>query len=153
MGLNFDAYEKNTPKDGVVDRVQLVKYPSSIGFLEPHSDPYKFQKLFISGYMSKKDKDFTGLGFYLIDKDNKIVEIENRIDTGDIGLGYSTVQHGVAPVNINKSPDWNDINDGRWFLSMYSNQSDEVNNRHTGYSIDNNIKIFNENDYQIRPVK
>ena len=43
-----------------------------------------------------------------------------------MGLGYATVQHGVAPVNINKNPDWDDINDGRWFLSMYSNQSDEV---------------------------
>tara|TARA_A100001015_G_scaffold253903_1_gene294378 strand:- start:28 stop:936 length:909 start_codon:yes stop_codon:yes gene_type:complete len=152
MGLDFNAYEKNTPKDGVIDRVQLVKYPSSIGFLEPHSDPYKYQKLFISGYMSKKDQDFTGLGFYLIDQNDKIVEIENDIDIGDVGLGYSTVQHGVAPVNINKNPDWDDINDGRWFLSMYSNQSDEVKERHTGHSLENTVDIINQTDYQIRPI-
>ena len=58
MGLNFDEFENNTPKHGVVDRVQLVRYPSSIGYLEPHSDPYKHQKLFISGYMSKQKKRF-----------------------------------------------------------------------------------------------
>ncbi len=153
MGLDSHAYEKNTPKNGVVDRVQLVKYPSSIGYLEPHSDPYKYQKLFISGYMSKKDIDFKGLGFYLIDVNDKIVEIENRIELGDLGLGYATVQHGVAPVNMHKKPDWNDIDDGRWFLSMYSNQSDEVKDRHTGHSLENKIEIKNECDYQIRPIK
>ena len=36
MGLNPKEYEKNTPKDGVVDRVQVVQYPSKIGYLEPH---------------------------------------------------------------------------------------------------------------------
>ena len=28
-------------------------------------------------------------------------------------------------------PNWLDVNDGRWFLSMYSNESDEVKSRHT----------------------
>ena len=82
MGLNFNEFENNTPKNGVVDRVQLVRYPSSIGYLEPHSDPYKHQKLFISGYMSKQKQDFDGLGFYLIDKFNKIVEVEEKIEVG-----------------------------------------------------------------------
>jgi len=56
-------------------------------------------------------------------------------------LGYATIQHGVAPVNINKQPNWEDVNDGRWFLSMYSNESDEVKNRHTGHSLKNEIVI------------
>tara|TARA_B100001123_G_C15254071_1_gene1003938 strand:- start:907 stop:1803 length:897 start_codon:yes stop_codon:yes gene_type:complete len=153
MGLNFDEFEKNTPKNGVVDRVQLVRYPSSIGYLEPHSDPYKHQKLFISGYMSKQNEDFDGLGFYLIDKFSNIVEVENNIDVGDLGLGFATVQHGVAPVNLTKKPNWEDMNDGRWFLSMYSNQSDEVKVRHTGQSIKNQISINNENNYVIKPLK
>lgn len=151
MGLNFNEFENNTPKNGVIDRVQLVRYPSSIGYLEPHSDPYKHQKLFISGYMSKQKQDFDGLGFYLIDKFNKIVEVEDKIEVGDLGLGFATVQHGVAPVNLNKKPNWDDINDGRWFLSMYSNQSDEVDQRHTGYSISDKIIIENEKEYRIRP--
>jgi hypothetical protein len=134
MGLNPTEYEKNTPKDGVVDRIQVVQYPSRIGYLEPHTDPHANQRLIFSGYMSKKGEDFEGLGFYLIDNNNEIVEVEHLIDTGDVGIGYSTIYHGVAPVNTNKNPNWDDINDGRWFLSMYSNASDEIKKRTTSAS-------------------
>ena len=141
MGLNPKKYEKNTPKDGVVDRVQIVQYPSQIGFLEPHSDPYKYQRLFFSGYMSKKGEDFNGLGFYLVGEGNKVMSVEDSIDIGDIGIGYASVYHGVAPVNIDKKPKWEDMNDGRWFLSMYSNQSDEVKSRHTGYAVTEKLAL------------
>ena len=32
MGLNFKEFEKNTPKDGIVDRIQVVQYPSKMVF-------------------------------------------------------------------------------------------------------------------------
>jgi len=131
MGLKPTEYENNTPKDGVIDRIQVVQYPSKIGYLEPHADPYKHQRLFHSAYMSKKGINFEGLGFYLIGKNDKIVEVEDLIDVGEVGIGYATVYHGVAPVNTNKQPNWDDVNDGRWFLSMYSNESDIYKNRHT----------------------
>ena len=148
MGLDMYQYEKNLPKDGIVDRVQVVRYPSKFGYLEPHSDPYKYQRLFLSGYMSKKGKDFRDGGFYLIGKDKQVIDIEKYIDVGDIGIGYATIIHGVAPVNRKKNPNWNDINDGRWFLSMYSNQSDEVKDRHTGYSVSEKLQL---NDPQLYP--
>ena len=132
MGLKFDEFEKNTPKDGVVDRIQVVQYPSRDGFLETHTDPYKFQKFFISGYMSKKGKDYEGGGFYFLDKNDKNLNIEDSIDIGDLGIGYATVAHGVDPVNVDKEPNFDDKNDGRWFLGLYSNQSDEIKERHTG---------------------
>ncbi len=135
MGLKPNEYENNTPKDGIVDRVQVVQYPSRIGYLEPHIDPNKNQRLFFSGYMSKAGADYQGLGFYLIDKKNQIVEVESKINKGDVGIGYSTVYHGVAPVNTNKNPNWEDMNDGRWFLSMFSNESDEKKNRITSSSL------------------
>ena len=135
MGLNAREYESNTPKDGVVDRIQVVQYPSKVGYLEPHTDPHQHQRLFFSGYMSKQGEDFEGLGFYLINKNNEIVEVEHQIETGDVGIGYSTIYHGVAPVNINKIPNWENGEDGRWFLSMFSNASDEVKSRVTSASI------------------
>ena len=141
MGLNENEYENNTPKNGVVDRIQVVRYPSKYGFLEPHSDPYKFQRLFISGYMSQKNKDYNDGGFYVVDKNNKVVDVEKDIECGDMSIGYATIIHGVAPVNKNKEPEWENPNDGRWFLSMYSNQSDEVKDRHTGYSVTEKLKI------------
>ena len=98
------------------------------------------------GYWSTK-----GLGFYLINENNKIMETENFIDIGDIGIGYATVYHGVAPVNLNKEPNWEDVNDGRWFLSMYSNQSDEVKTRHTSKSVTKKILINKTDKKRIIP--
>ena len=63
-----------------------------------------------------------------------VIIIEDIIDTGDIGICYATVNHGVDPVDIHKSPDWS-AKDGRWFLSMYSNMSDEVGNRETLHAV------------------
>ena len=34
MGLDEFKYENNTPIDGVIDRIQIVQYPSKFGFLE-----------------------------------------------------------------------------------------------------------------------
>ena len=125
MGLQYNEYEDNTPKHGVVDRVQVVRYPPSIGYLEPHVDAYEHQRLIFSGYMSKRDVDYQGGGFYLINKQDKVVNIEDQIDVGDFCFCYASVFHGVAPVDEGVECDWTKF-DGRWFLSMYSNASDEL---------------------------
>jgi len=134
MGLDERAYEENTPKNGVVDRIQIAQYPSRIGFLEPHSDPYLHQRLFFSGYMSTREHDYQGGGFYVVGEDDSVVDAETNIETGDVGIGYASIYHGVAPCNRDKEPDWNS-DEGRWFLSMYSNASDEVKERHTGHPV------------------
>ena len=134
MGLEAKEYESNTPRNGVVDRIQVAQYPSKIGFLEPHSDPYLHQRLFFSGYMSQRDEDYSGGGFYLVGAGDSVVEAEADIQIGDIGIGYATVYHRVAPCDRDNEPEW-DKPSGRWFLSMYSNASDEVPNRHTGHPV------------------
>ncbi|NDD59279.1 MAG: hypothetical protein EBZ47_08575 [Chlamydiae bacterium] len=134
MGLCPHEYEKNTPKDGVVDRIQIVRYPPKFGFLEPHSDPYLHQRFFFSGYMSKRGIDYSDGGFYLVGSKDQVVDLEDLIDIGDAAIGYATVYHGVATIDPESAFDWN-ANDGRWFLSMYSNASDEVKNRHTGHAV------------------
>lgn len=139
MGMEARAYENNTPKDGVVDRIQVAQYPSKIGFLEPHSDPYLHQRLFFSGYMSERGKDYDGGGFYLVGRDDAVVDAEAEIEVGDVGIGYASVYHGVAPCNRNLEPNWNSP-EGRWFLSMYSNASDEVKDRHTGHPVKLNLE-------------
>ncbi len=145
MGYEPTKYEKNTPKNGVVDRIQVVQYPSKYGFLEPHSDPYKYQKFFISGYMSKKGKDFFDGGFYALNSNDEVIDVEKFIDVGDLGVGFATIIHGVAPVNVNSEPKSESIEDGRWFYSLYTNQSDEVKNRHTGYSVTEKVNVKNKN--------
>ena len=88
-------------------------------------------KLLLNHDPFKKGVDFEGIGFYLIGKNDEIIEVEDLIDIGDVGIAYATVYHGVAPVNTNKKPDWDDVDDGRWFLSMYSNETDIYKKRHT----------------------
>ena len=70
-----------------------------------------------------------------LDKNDQNLNVEDSIDIGDLGIGYATVAHGVAPVNLDKVPNFDDKNDGRWFLGLYSNQSDEVKVRHTGKAV------------------
>jgi len=138
MGRDPCEWEKNTPKDGVIDRIQSVRYPSSIGYLEPHCDPHLYQRLFISGYMSKRGVDYDGGGFYLVGPNDEVMDGERDVEIGDIGIGYATVYHGVAPCNRGVEPSWTDSS-GRWFLGLYSTVSDEVPDRHTGHPVKLNL--------------
>ena len=79
MGYKPEIFEKNTPKDGIVDRIQVVRYPSKYGFRDPHSDPYKYQKFFISGYMSKKGEDYVDGGFLCFNGKDEIIDVEDLI--------------------------------------------------------------------------
>lgn len=136
MGLDQNQYRNNRPKDGVVDRVQVVRYPPGAGYLEPHTDPYLHQRLFISAYMSKRGIDYEGGGFYLVGHNSERIEVEDEIDVGDIAIGYATMMHGVAPCA--GVCDWLK-SDGRWFLSLYSNATDYSTERHTGRAADIDI--------------
>lgn len=123
MGLRHDEYEANLPHDGPVDRIQVVRYPPAIGFLEPHQDAWQNQRCFISGYMSKRGDDFHNGGFYFVGPGNEIIDAEDAIEVGDLCIGYASVMHGVAPCDRGKMPSW-DLENGRWFLGLYSNSPD-----------------------------
>lgn len=127
MGLDPKEYEDNKPSDGPVDRIQIVRYPPKVGFLEPHKDAAVNQKCFISGYLSKRGQDYHGGGFYFV-KDNQQVFAEDMIDVGDMCIGHAEIPHGVAPCE--GTYDW-EKSDGRWFLGLYSNASDYEKNRAT----------------------
>tara|TARA_B100000780_G_C21099105_1_gene443455 strand:- start:295 stop:1137 length:843 start_codon:yes stop_codon:yes gene_type:complete len=131
-GRKFDEFEKNTPKDGVIDRLQILNYPAG-GELELHSDPFHNQRMFISIYMSKRGKDYKEGGFYAMDENNQEIDIESFIDEGDLGIGYATIRHGVKKIT-----DVEGSNAKRWFLGLYSNDSDEIKNRKTTMAIKNN---------------
>jgi hypothetical protein len=130
-GLNYNSYVNNTPKDLVIDRVQVVRYPENTGHTESHfHDPIN-QRIIISVYMSKKNKDYNNGGTYFF-KNNKKKNIENNLDIGDIGLFYSTLHHGVDKVSINKKIKSNYKNKnlfGRWWCGLYSPESNHKNKK------------------------
>ena len=139
-GKRFNEFEKNTPKDKIVDRIQLLKYPPG-GELEQHTDPFHNQRLFMSIYMSKRQKggEYETGGFYGLDEKENIIDIEPFIDAGDMGFGYATLKHGVKKIDskLFQKGDFS-TDKGRWFLGLYSNDSDEQKDRKTSIAVNAN---------------
>lgn len=132
MGYKKNVWENNQPSDGIVDRLLVSKYPPGEGEMELHQDPYLFQKFFISIYMSKKGEDYLEGGVYAINKSGDKVDIELDVDIGDLSFGMATIMHGVARCQISKNQDPKNILSGRWFLGLYTMQTDYYKDRHTG---------------------
>ena len=136
-GFSADAYEKNIPSTGVVDRLQIAQYASGVGELELHSDPYLNQKVGISVIMSKRGEDYKIGGTYILNSNKEKIDIENDLDVGDIYFAYPTVLHGVEVIDKGQEVNWNSLN-GRWWMGLYSNDSDEYESRHTCHSVKEN---------------
>ena len=138
-GLNFKEYENNTPKDGSIDRIQIVCYPPKYGGVETHVDTISNNLLAISCYLSSREnKNFSTGGFYCLGKNNENIDIENYIDEGDMSLFCPTIEHGVFPIdqasNI-KNYDWNS-GIGRWWMGLFTNDSNMKKKRRTSESLE-----------------
>ena len=130
-GYPKNAYEQNTPKDGIVDRIQMVCYPPRTGNLETHIDPRKNQRVIVGVFLSTRGESYQTGGFYAVDKNGQEVDLESRIETGDIFFSYPTVLHGVKMVDQESQTSEYSPSSGRWFLGLYSNDTDHVQNRTT----------------------
>ena len=125
LGGRESSFGKSTlPQDGYIDRIQLVEYPCGTGYLAPHQDPDHNQRCFISGYMSKIGIDFKTGGFWALNKNNEKVNLEDQIEVGDMGIGSAKIVHGVDQID-------DQISSKRWFLGLYTNDSDCVKDRIT----------------------
>ncbi len=148
-GLGFNQFENNTPKDGSVDRIQIVCYPPKYGGVEVHKDTISNSPLAISCYLSSINVDFKSGGFYCVDNKNNKVNLENEISAGDLSLYCATIDHGVDPIdpNINvKDYDWYS-GVGRWWMGLFTNDSNLKKNRNTSLSLD---KYHSENIIETR---
>ena len=130
-GLSYDEFKNNTPKDLVIERLQIARYPPT-GFIETHVDANTLLRLVISGYLTTKGIHFKKGGFYLIDKSDKKCDVEDNIQAGDIGLFYATVRHGLDVIDPDKVADIKK-KDGRWWFGLNAHNSDivETSKRHT----------------------
>ena len=129
-------YEKNIPSQNQIDRLQIVNYPHGGGELRDHVDPRKNQRIVSGLIMSKKGIDFESGGFYFRDKNNKKLNIEDKLEIGDSVIFYGSIVHGVEKVDKNKKLNWNSYK-GRWFIGMFVNDSNHVMNRATANDLTN----------------
>jgi len=137
-GLDYQEYENNTPKDGSIDRIQVVCYPPKYGGVENHTDTNSNSPLAISCYLSKRGEDFSTGGFYCLNFENKVLDIEPEIDSGDISLYCPTIIHGVEAIDSSKklnTYDWNS-GIGRWWMGLFTNDSNLKSNRKTSQSLE-----------------
>lgn len=123
-GLSFDEFKENTPKDLIIERLQIARYPPT-GFIEPHIDANTLLRLVISGYLTTRGIDYEKGGFYLVDKDDGKYDIENQVEAGDIGLFYASIRHGLEEIDPKKNPDIKKKN-GRWWFGLNVHNSDEM---------------------------
>jgi len=150
-GLDFNEYAQNLPRDGIVDRIQVVNYPLGGGKIDVHFDPYHGMKPVLSTYLSKRGEDYHSGGFYLIGQNEQVIDVEDQIDVGDMSFTFPTVAHGVAPVDEDQPLDFKNSN-GRWWLGMFSVDSDMVKDRKTGGDISLATKKYPETNLLVGGV-
>ena len=63
-GYKFNSFKKNTPRDGLIDRIQVHRYPNNSGEIEPHQHNPKNIRVILNVYLSKKGKDFNQGGIF-----------------------------------------------------------------------------------------
>lgn len=129
-GFDYDSFTKDFSDELPIDRSQIAHYPPGAGLIPRHNDPWHNQKLILGVYMSKYGEDFEQGGIYFADKNNRDVLLEPEIERGDAVVAYATITHGVAKVDPHKEPDW-DTDKGRWFLGLYTNDSNNKKDRLT----------------------
>jgi hypothetical protein len=120
--------------------LQIVNYPSGGGELRDHTDPVKNIRVVNGIILSKLGKEFNEGGFYFKDKDNKKINIEKDLDIGDSVSFYGSIVHGVDKIDPMFNLDWS-LEKGRWFLGMYSNESDHVKNRVTAKDLSRSVSF------------
>jgi hypothetical protein len=123
-GLSYDEFKNNTPKDMVIERLQIARYPPT-GYIETHVDANTLLRLVISGYLTTKGIHYKKGGFYLVDENDKKFDIEDQIQAGDIGLFYASVRHGLDVIDPEKEADIKK-KDGRWWFGLNVHNSDEM---------------------------
>ena len=138
-GNNKNKFEKNIPSDGQVDRLQIIRYPAGGGELRDHIDPRKHQRVVTGIIMSKIGVDFHKGGFYFKVSKTKKINIEKRLDIGDSVMFYGSIIHGVERVDPQEKLSWTS-NKGRWFIALFVNDSDHVQNRITAKDLTGSLK-------------
>ena len=135
-GLEKDSYKQNKPKDLILDRIQIIRYPLNEGYITTHCDASAWQKLNIGICFNEQGKEFNEGGLYLLNRDEKKVNIEDKLQIGDCFCWIPTIFHGVEipKLSNHNNKNWNSKS-GRWQALALTVQSHRVKNRllSTGY--------------------
>ena len=127
---------KNTPKNGIVQRLHLIHYPPDFGEISMHIDPVNVASVNSGIYFSQHGVDYENGGFYSVNDKGEEICVDKLINTGDMVLFYPGMIHGVRPIKalLNKES----VLQGRFFFNMAMVESHEVRDRMKSIGIDEN---------------
>lgn len=140
--LRMNGYEpsiirRNTPKDGLIERIHLINYPFKVGEISMHVDPINLVKINCGIYLTEYGLDYEVGGFKVLDPNGKKIHIDPEIKCGDMVLFYPALPHMVD--TIQPLSNIRDDLSGRFFITHNVVQSHivDIGNRVTA-------KGFNE---------
>jgi len=126
-GYDDNKVQKNTPKDKIIKRIQVIFYPHGTGLISLHKDPVNVIKITAGIYVTEYNTDYDKGGFYII-KNKKKYFLDHFVKAGDLVLFRPSIIHAVDPVYKSK-PHSKNIFKGRIFLNLSLVQSHEVKKR------------------------
>jgi len=133
-GYKKNAFKENTPKDRIIDRIQVTRYPHNSGYIEPHQHNPSNIRVILNVYLSKKGIDFDSGGvFFFRRKIKQEIEKYYDVNIGDSVIFFSTLKHSVDTIKVTRKNKYfnNPFMKGRWWIGLYSPESDLVKDRKT----------------------
>jgi hypothetical protein len=122
-----NAYYDNIPSSGIISRVVSHQYPRGGGYLAEHKDPVNpFAKIQTIIQAADFGKEFERGGVYVRETpQSEQFFIDPITQMGDLIIASPSVQHGVAPIDLQRELDW-EAEDGRWMILPVIIHSDYV---------------------------
>ena len=126
-----DVLKKNTPKDRIIQRMQLIYYPLGNGHISLHKDPTNITQITCGVYFTSFGIDYDQGGFYVFNKNKEKVFIDHSIKAGDLILFFNGLYHGVDTVSKKQNTNSTKNYPGRTFLNLSLLESHEFTSRQT----------------------
>jgi hypothetical protein len=125
-----DRFLTNTPKDLLIDRIQAIHYPTGVGSVSGHVDPFVTMRTNTGLFLSTHGADFGEGGFWIARKAGEPVAIDPQMKAGDLVLWFPNLVHGVSTIDPSPVAGWNATDTGRWYLALNTVESNYVQDRH-----------------------
>ena len=120
-GLAENSFLGVEPDRGCTARLSFQYYPSGIGGINMHQDPFDYHQITVPAMiMSKKGEDFQQGGNYVERKDGRVL-LDDICDYGDIIYFNAQCSHGVERIDPDADPDWLSQK-GRWIALFAVNK-------------------------------
>ena len=128
-GLPAESFLGFEPDRGCTARLSFQYYPSGIGGLNKHQDPFDYHQITVPAMlMSRKGEDFKTGGAYVEREGGERAILDDICDMGDVIYFNAQCNHGVETIDPDIEPDWLSQK-GRWIALFAVNKladNDEI---------------------------